>query len=65
MANFMDDQDSFLAQGLVDDAVIALSELEQAGKIALQRLRRGFFKVFREPANSVYDAAGYRRVNSF
>ena len=65
MADFVDDEEPFFAQRLVDDAVIALPELEQSGKVAFQRLWRGFVKVLRQPTDSVYNAAGYRRVNPF
>ena len=55
----------FLAKRLIDYAVVSLTTLEQARKIACQRLGRDFFKVFSQPMNSIRDAAGYWRVNSF
>ena len=65
VANLVHDDQPFLAERLIDYAVVSLATLEQAGKIACQRLGRDFFEVLSQPTNSIRDAAGYRRVNPF
>ena len=65
MTNLVHDYEPFLAQRLIDDAVVSLSKLEQSSKIAFQRLGRDFFKVFSQPTNAIRDAAGHWRVNPF
>ena len=65
MANLVNNDQPFLAKRFIDYAVVSLATLEQAGKIARQRLGRDFFKVFRQPTNSIREAAGHGRVHPF
>ena len=61
----MHNDQPFLAKRLVDYAIVSLAKLEQASKMACERLGRDFIKVFSQPTNSVRDAAGHGRVHAF
>ena len=65
VANLVHNYQPFLAKRLIDYAVVSLATLEQAGKIAGQRLGRDFFEVLSQPTNSIRDAAGHWRVHPF
>jgi len=62
MANLVHDDQPFPVERLIDYAVVSFSALKETSKITRQRLGRDFFKMFRQPANSIRDAAGGWRV---
>jgi hypothetical protein len=65
MTNLVHNDNLFPVERLINYAVLSLSTLEQAGQITGQRLGLDFSKVFSQPMNSAYDAAGDWGVHAF
>ena len=65
MPDLMDDNQAFLMERLIDDAVISVAKLEQACQLTLQWLGRNLFKVLSKPSDFIYDSACYGRIELF